>query len=264
MQSIDPRLWRPLFDAVYEMNTARDHHDFLTAVTAGMSRLIPAEVSHVHVIDRATGRMVHHAYPADPFTAEEKAYYAAHPNENALVDYFQRTGDQHARRTSDVVDLASYRRTEFFQRCLSRLGFLHTLALPIAVDEHTVGAFVLDRSTRDFTRRHCELLDAFAPHFRLAWQKHSDPWTMRRPPVPTARERLRQLGLTPREAEICARIGPFLKERGLMFVGIDVIGDWLTEINVTSPTGIRAIRRLGGPDVAAKIWDVIEARAAQR
>lgn len=202
MQSIDPRLWRPLFDAVYEMNTARDHHDFLTAVTAGMSRLIPAEVSHVHVIDRATGRMVHHAYPADPFTAEEKAYYAAHPNENALVDYFQRTGDQHARRTSDVVDLASYRRTEFFQRCLSRLGFLHTLALPIAVDEHTVGAFVLDRSTRDFTRRHCELLDAFAPHFRLAWQKHSDPWTMRRPPVPTARERLRQLGLTPREADV--------------------------------------------------------------
>ncbi len=68
--------------------------------------------------------------------------------------------------------------------------------------------------------------------------------------------------LTPREREICERIGPALRERGLVFVGIDVIGDWLTEINVTSPTGIRAIRRLGGPDIAAKIWDVIEAKRA--
>jgi len=49
-----------------------------------------------------------------------------------------------------------------------------------------------------------------------------------------------------------------LRERGLLFVGIDVIDGNLTEINVTSPTGIRAIARLGGPDVAAKIWDVIE------
>ena len=66
--------------------------------------------------------------------------------------------------------------------------------------------------------------------------------------------------LTPREREICARIGPALRERGLLFVGIDVIDDHLTEINVTSPTGIRAIANLGGPDVAAKIWDCIEAR----
>src|SRR5476651_1323810 len=64
--------------------------------------------------------------------------------------------------------------------------------------------------------------------------------------------------LTPREREICARLGPHLRERGLLFVGIDVIDGTLTEINVTSPTGIRAIARLGGPDVAAKIWDVIE------
>ena len=66
--------------------------------------------------------------------------------------------------------------------------------------------------------------------------------------------------LTAREREICARIGPALRERGLIFVGIDVIDGNLTEINVTSPTGIRAIARLGGPDVAAKIWDVIEAK----
>jgi glutathione synthase len=66
--------------------------------------------------------------------------------------------------------------------------------------------------------------------------------------------------LTPREREICERIGPTLRERGLIFTGIDVIHGNLTEINVTSPTGIRAIRRLGGPDLAAAIWDAIEAK----
>jgi glutathione synthase len=66
--------------------------------------------------------------------------------------------------------------------------------------------------------------------------------------------------LTPREREICARLGPALRKRGLLFVGIDVIDGNLTEINVTSPTGIRAIARLGGPDVAALIWDAIEAK----
>ena len=64
--------------------------------------------------------------------------------------------------------------------------------------------------------------------------------------------------LSAREREICRSIGPALRERGLLFVGIDVIGGWLTEINVTSPTGIRAIKNLGGPDVAALIWDRIE------
>jgi glutathione synthase len=66
--------------------------------------------------------------------------------------------------------------------------------------------------------------------------------------------------LTDREREICAALGPALRERGLLFVGIDVIDGNLTEINVTSPTGIRAIARLGGSDVAAKIWDTIEAK----
>src|SRR5262252_5929219 len=66
--------------------------------------------------------------------------------------------------------------------------------------------------------------------------------------------------LSPREREICATLGPALREHGLLFVGIDVIDGNLTEINVTSPTGIRAIQRLNGPDVAAKIWDTIEAK----
>jgi len=67
-------------------------------------------------------------------------------------------------------------------------------------------------------------------------------------------------GLTPREREICARLGPALRERNLLFVGIDVIGDFLTEINVTSPTGIRSVKNFGGPDIAALIWDKIEAK----
>jgi glutathione synthase len=66
--------------------------------------------------------------------------------------------------------------------------------------------------------------------------------------------------LTPREREICKTLGPSLRQHGLLFVGIDVIDGYLTEINVTSPTGIRAIRNLGGADVAALIWDKIEGR----
>jgi glutathione synthase len=64
--------------------------------------------------------------------------------------------------------------------------------------------------------------------------------------------------LSARERHICERLGPALRERGLLFVGIDVIDGFLTEINVTSPTGIRAIKNLGGPGIAALIWDKIE------
>ncbi len=69
--------------------------------------------------------------------------------------------------------------------------------------------------------------------------------------------------LTPREEEICAALAPELKARGLLFVGIDVIGgEWLTEINVTSPTGIVAIDRFNGTDTPARIWDAIEGKRA--
>ncbi|AEW16724.1 glutathione synthase [Brucella abortus A13334] len=69
-----------------------------------------------------------------------------------------------------------------------------------------------------------------------------------------------QSKLTPREREICARIGPSLKERGFILVGIDVIGDYMTEINVTSPTGIREIERFDGTNIAALFWNAVEAR----
>ena len=68
--------------------------------------------------------------------------------------------------------------------------------------------------------------------------------------------------LTAREREICARIGPELKRRGFILVGIDVIGDYMTEINVTSPTGVREVKRFGGADIAALFWDAVEAKRA--
>ncbi|WP_171175890.1 glutathione synthase [Ruegeria sp. HKCCD8929] len=69
-----------------------------------------------------------------------------------------------------------------------------------------------------------------------------------------------KIGLSARDLEICAAIGPLLKEKGQVFVGIDVIGDYLTEINVTSPTGIQELERFNGVNVAEKIWQAIEAK----
>ena len=88
-------------------------------------------------------------------------------------------------------------------------------------------------------------------------------------PAPTPRRKRYARGgaalrveLTDRDREICARLAPELKRRGLIFTGIDVIGPYLTEINVTSPTGIRQLKKFGGADVAALIWDAIETKAA--
>jgi len=76
--------------------------------------------------------------------------------------------------------------------------------------------------------------------------------------------RAEKVGLTARDREICAAIGPLLREKGQIFVGIDIIGDWLTEINLTSPTGIQEMERFDSVNVAGRIWDAIEAkRAAQ-
>ena len=71
-----------------------------------------------------------------------------------------------------------------------------------------------------------------------------------------------KVALTPRDLEICARIGPLLRDRGQVFVGIDVIGGWLTEINLTSPTGIQELERFDGINIAEMIWAAIEAKRA--
>jgi len=88
----------------------------------------------------------------------------------------------------------------------------------------------------------------------------------RRPPAGEIRSNLHIGGkaeavdMTARDQEICDRIGPVLSGRGLVFAGIDVIGDYLTEINVTSPTGVQEIRRLGGADITALFWNWVEGR----
>ena len=69
-----------------------------------------------------------------------------------------------------------------------------------------------------------------------------------------------KVALSERDREICARLGPVLRERGQVFVGIDVIGEWLTEINLTSPTGIQELERFDGTNGAGLIWDAIEAK----
>jgi glutathione synthase len=76
--------------------------------------------------------------------------------------------------------------------------------------------------------------------------------------------RAEKSALTSRDQDICRRIGPFLRDHGLLFVGIDVIGDWLTEINVTSPTGLQEIARFDGTNLAARIWQRIELRRQEQ
>jgi len=76
--------------------------------------------------------------------------------------------------------------------------------------------------------------------------------------------RAEAIEMSDRDREICAKIGPELSKRGLILAGIDVIGDWLTEINVTSPTGLREVKRFGGADIAALVWDCIERKRGLR
>ena len=102
----------------------------------------------------------------------------------------------------------------------------------------------------------------------LACERHGEPAgaVNRVPPADDARANLHvggraeKAGLTKRDLEICEALGPVLREQGLIFVGIDVIGGWLTEINVTSPTGLQEIDRFDGACLEARIWDAIEAR----
>ncbi len=202
LQDVEPRLWRPLFDAVYEMNLARGHADFTAAVLAALGRLVPADFVGIHVLDRSSGRLLHRSVPDNLFTPEETAHYTAHPVEHPWVAYFARTGDRRARRISDILPLAGWKQSRHYRICLQRLGLVYGVCLPIAVDESTVAGLSFCRRRSDFTPRHCALLDAFAPHFLLAWQRHGDPWHAEPHPSLSPRQRLQQLGLTPREADV--------------------------------------------------------------
>jgi DNA-binding CsgD family transcriptional regulator len=199
---IDPKTWRKLFDAVYEINTAADHADFLSSAVAGISRLIPAEHYNVHILDCPTGRLTFAMLPDVLFNEDEIAYHKANSQDHPVVAYYTQTGDKQARRITDILPTAQWRATEFYRRTTARLGFAYQLSLPFKLDQTTVAAITLSRRQRNFTRRHCELLDAFAPHFRLAWSRHRDPWYRAESTTPTTREIFRSMGLTTREAEV--------------------------------------------------------------
>jgi len=196
----DPRVWRELFNAVYEINSARNHGDFAASVVAGLERLIVADVVVLQLFDRARGRLMTRMIPSEPFTPEELSYYRAHPNEFPLVEYYERTGDLQAKRLSDVVDIQTWTGTKYYRSCLARQGLRYCLALPVTVDPTTIAALSFSRRESDFTGHDCALLDAFAPHFRLAWQRHDNPWADQR--QLTAQARLQRLGLSPRESEV--------------------------------------------------------------
>jgi len=197
---IEPVVWRELFAAVYQINAATDHDDFAASAVRGMQRLIAADVVVFQILDRRTERLRTQMAPPAPFTDEEIAYYTAHPEEFPLVAHYDRTGDAFARRLSDVADFETWRHSRYYRTCLARQDLRFCLALPVAMDETTIAALSFSRRDVDFSRRDCDLLDAFAPHLRLAWGRHENPWGDQR--QSDCEHRLRRLGLAPRECEV--------------------------------------------------------------
>lgn len=198
--AIPQKNWQQLLDAIFVMNAADNHTSFGEAVVAGLSQLVLADVTIFQVLDRKAHRIVTHMVPPMPYTAEEVAYYAAHSEENPLAAYYTREGDPKALRISDVIDQAEWLASEFYRTCCQRLGLAHSLVLPVNIDPSVVVALSFDRRSPDFTTQDCELLNAFAPHLRLAWQRHENPWADSR--EIECRQRLQKLGLSPRESEV--------------------------------------------------------------
>lgn len=199
---LNPRAWRELFNAVYEVNRALDHADFGTAVVAAMARLVEADAGTFHAVNRDTGQSMLRMIPEDVFTPDEVAYYFSHPEEMPLVAYYKKTGATHARRMSDVIDIHSLTKTRYYENCLQRSGLRYFLTLPLQVDDSTVAGLAFNRRKRDFTLRDRALLDAFGPHVILAWGRHGDPWKVDSPIEDPARCGWLPFGLTPRESEI--------------------------------------------------------------
>lgn len=180
------------------MNAAATHSDFISAVMAGLRRLIVCDYCGIHLLDRKRGKIMYRALPEIPYNDEEIAYYTAHPHENALVAYYEKTGDQQARRRSDVISMRKFLLSDHYRHCLARLDLKYSLALPVMVDPHVVAGIVIDRRKIDFSKRDCSLLDAFAPHFRLAWQKQKNPWRVNRRTMKASDNEI----LTPRETDV--------------------------------------------------------------
>jgi DNA-binding CsgD family transcriptional regulator len=202
MQRIDPRLWRPLFDALYEINTAKDHADFSSAVMAAMDRLIPSDLCIMHVLDRRTGQITAAMSKPNPHTEAELRYYSENSHQNPLVAYYERTGRTHARRMSDVISVSEFKRHPHYLNCLARNHYLYGLALPVTINAHTIAALSFNRVRRDFTVRQRTLLDLFGPHFRSAWRRHEQPTVQTIHHPLSLRQRFRELGLTRRESDV--------------------------------------------------------------
>ncbi len=197
---IDPNTWQQLLAAIYEMNAAGGHASFSETVVASLSRIIAADVVVFHVLDPKAKRILTHMSPPAPYTEEEVAYYTAHPDEHPLGRHYFENPEAPALRVSDVIDEKEWLGSNYYRRCLQRLGLVHCVVLPVKIDESIVVALSFSRRTPDFTREDCELLDAFGPHLRLAWQRHENPWADRR--ELDCRRQLQDLGLSPRESEV--------------------------------------------------------------
>jgi DNA-binding CsgD family transcriptional regulator len=229
--AIDPKTWRELFEAVYEMNRADNHGDFASAVVAGLNRLIAAEVAVFQVLDRQTQRIITRMSPPEPFTNDEIAYYTSHSEEMPLVAHYARGKETQARRMTDVIDQDVWLSSNFYRVCLARLAVPFCLALPITIDVSTVVAISFNRRKSDFTQRDCDLLDAFAPHFRLAWERHDNPWAEGR--ELEARQRLQRLGLSPRESEVLYWMteGKLNREIAMILgIGLSTVQDYVAHI----------------------------------
>lgn len=186
---------RQLFDAIYEMNAAGNHSDFFSAVVAGLSRMIRADICVVQAFDRTNQRIRLKMNPEQPFTPAETAYYMGQPHEMPLLAYYERTGDKQARRLCDVADMVAWRKSHYYQTCLSRQNVPFALALPFSVNATTVAGICFNRGGSEFSLGDCALLNVFAPHFRLAWSRQPDPWAGIRLNHHTA-------SLTPRECDV--------------------------------------------------------------
>lgn len=255
MKRIDPRHWRPLFDAVYEINTARDHADFSSAVLAAMDRLIPADLCIMHVLDRRTGQITAAMSKSNPHTEAELQYYSENSHLNPLVAYYERTGRTHARRMSDVISVSELKRHPHYLNCLARNRYLYGLVLPVTVNAHTIAALSFNRVRRDFTVRQRTLLDLFGPHFRSAWLRHEQPALQRINHPLSLRQRLRELGLTLREADVLFWIADGKQNREIarllglsLFTVQEYVGNILRKLRVPNRHAltVQTLSRLAG------------------
>jgi DNA-binding CsgD family transcriptional regulator len=255
MKRINPRSWRPLFDAVYEMNTAKDHADFSSAVMAAMERLVPADLCIMHVLDRRTGQITAAMSKPNPHNEAELRYYSENPHQNPFVAYYERTGRTHARRVTDLMPLAVWKRDPFYHACLARNRFLHGLVLPVTVNAHTVAALSFNRVRRNFTVRQRTLLDLFGPHFRSAWRRHERPTLQKVNHPLSQRQRLRELGLTLRESDVLFWVAEGKQNREIagllglsLFTVQEYVGNILRKLRVPNRHAltVQTLQRLAG------------------